>query len=316
MTTGQLRTPVALLIFNRPDTTQRVFEAIARARPPKLLVVADGPRARRPGEAEKCAQTRAIIERVDWECEVVTNYSEINLGCRNRVASGLDWVFAQVDEAVILEDDCLPHPSFFRFCEDLLERYRHDQRVGMISGDNFQFGTRTGDGSYYFSKYTHIWGWATWRRAWRYYDVSAKLWPQFLTSGHFERATFPLERAYWKAVFAAVSAGTLDTWDYQWTLSCWAQSLLSVLPEVNLVSNIGFGPAATHTIRNSRLANIETAAMTWPLREPAIVAANPVADLHTARIHFSTGHLHLLGFRLLSYLRNRRYVAAGGDPGS
>jgi hypothetical protein len=307
MSDWQLKTPVAFLIFNRPETTRRVFEEIARARPPRLFIVADGPRAERRGEAERCAQTRSIVERVDWPCEVVTNYSEVNLGCKARVSSGLDWLFAQVDEAVILEDDCLPHPSFFRFCEELLERYRHDERVGMISGDNFQFGRRSGDGSYYFSKYTHIWGWATWRRAWKHYDVSAKRWPQFLSSGDFARVTMPMERSYWKAAYAVVNAGRLDTWDYQWTLTCWIQSMLAVMPEVNLVSNIGFGPSATHTVRSSQLANMATAEVTWPLREPSIVAANLVADQCTAKIHFSAGYLRMLAFRLFSYLRNCMY---------
>jgi hypothetical protein len=159
-----VNTPIAFFIFNRPDTTARVFEAIRQAQPSKLLVVADGPRSTRPGEAEKCAATRAIIDQVDWECEVLTNYSDVNLGCRHRVSSGLDWVFEQVEEAIILEDDCLPHPTFFRFCEELLEWYRHDHRIVAISGDNFQNGHQSGEFSYYFSRYVHIWGWATWRR--------------------------------------------------------------------------------------------------------------------------------------------------------
>lgn len=152
----RLTTPVAFLVFNRPDTTIRVFEEIRRARPPKLLVVADGARADRPGEAEKCAQVRAIVEQVDWECGVLKNYADDNMGCKRRISSGLDWVFANVEEAIILEDDCLPHPSFFRFCEELLRRYRDDERVMMISGDNFQFGKKRTDYSYYFSKYPHI----------------------------------------------------------------------------------------------------------------------------------------------------------------
>ena len=307
MSDWQLTTPVAFLIFNRPETTERVFQAIARARPPKLYVIADGARVGRRGEAEKCAQTRAIVEQVNWPCDVVTNFSAVNLGCRARVASGLDWLFSQVEEAIILEDDCLPHASFFRYCEELLERYRHDERVGMIAGSNFQFGRKTGPGSYYFSKYTHIWGWATWRRAWKYYDVSAKSWPQFLSSGNFDRMTFPVERSYWRAVYSAVYAGNIDTWDYQWTLACWAQSMLVAVPEVNLVSNIGFGPTATHTLRSSPLANIETTAISWPLEAPAAVTADPVADLRTAGIHFRTGYLHLLGFRIIAYLRNRFY---------
>src|SRR5512139_3287315 len=176
MSDWQLKTPVAFIIFNRPDTAERVFAEIAKARPPKLLVVADGPRANRSGEAEKCAATRAIIDRVDWDCEVLTNFSDTNLGCKNRVSSGIDWVFEQVPEAIILEDDCLPHPTFFRFCEELLERYRDDERIGMISGDNFQLGQKRTDASYYFSRYNHIWGWASWRRAWRHYDREASAW--------------------------------------------------------------------------------------------------------------------------------------------
>ena len=137
-----MKTPVAFLIFNRPETTARVLEEIARARPPKLLVVADGPRADRPGEADLCRAARAVLSRVDWPCEVLTNFSETNLGCRRRVSSGLDWVFEEVEEAIVLEDDCLPHPSFFPFCEELLERYRADERVMAVSGDNFQQGRR------------------------------------------------------------------------------------------------------------------------------------------------------------------------------
>ncbi len=144
MDTWQLNTPVAFLIFNRPRTTERVFAEIARARPPKLLVVADGPRGDRAGEDALCRQTRAIIERVDWDCEVLTNFADENLGCKKRIASGIDWVFSQVPEAIILEDDCLPDPSFFRFCEDMLIRYRHDERVGMVSGGNLQFGRQRG----------------------------------------------------------------------------------------------------------------------------------------------------------------------------
>ncbi|MFM7711944.1 MAG: glycosyltransferase family 2 protein, partial [Microcystis sp.] len=142
-----------------PDTTARVFEAIRQAKPPKLLVVADGPRADRADDIEKCKAARAIIEGVDWDCEVLTNYSDVNLGCKNRVSSGLNWVFDTVEEAIILEDDCVPDPTFFRFCEELLEYYRHDQRIMVISGNNFQFGKKRTGYSYYFSVYTHCWGW-------------------------------------------------------------------------------------------------------------------------------------------------------------
>jgi len=173
-----LRTPVVLIIFNRPPTTERVFAEIAKARPQKLFVVADGPRPERSGEAEKCAAARAVIDRVDWECEVLRNYAEVNLGCRQRPPTGISWVFEQVAEAIILKDDCVPHPTFFRFCEELLEKYREDERVMHISGSNFQPGYTRGPFSYYFSRFNPIWGWASWRRAWQHYDLNMKLWAE------------------------------------------------------------------------------------------------------------------------------------------
>ncbi len=301
-----LRTPVAFLIFNRPDTTARVFAEIARARPARLLVVADGARAGRAEEAQACARTRAIIERVDWPCEVETHYSDVNLGCRGRVASGLDWVFERVPEAIILEDDCVPSPSFFPYCEELLARYRDDERIGMISGDNFQRGRRIGDGSYYFSKYTHIWGWASWRRAWRHYDVTASLWPQLLRSGVFERMALPCERDTWRAAFEGIHAGRIDTWDYQWTLACWCHSMLAVMPQVNLIRNIGFGEHATHTKRVNEYADMPTGTLDWPLLAPALTAADALADAFTAE-HMFKGRVSLArrARRLMS--RTTRY---------
>jgi hypothetical protein len=171
-----METPIAFFIFNRPHLTQKVFDAIRQAQPKILLVVADGSRFDRADETELCAQTRAVIKQVDWDCQVLTNFSETNLGCKRRVSSGLNWVFETVEEAIILEDDCLPHPTFFPFCETLLDYYRHDSRIMNISGENFQFGRQRTQDSYYFSRYNHCWGWASWRRAWNNYDVEMQLW--------------------------------------------------------------------------------------------------------------------------------------------
>ena len=169
--------PVAFLIFNRPELTRKVFASIAQARPSKLLVVADGPREDVSDDEENCSEARATIDRIDWDCEVLTNYSSVNMGCRARISTGLEWVFKNVEEAIILEDDCIPHPTFFRFCKELLARYRDDQRVMMISGNNFQMGRKWTPCSYYFSRFFHCWGWATWRRAWKHYDIDMGLWP-------------------------------------------------------------------------------------------------------------------------------------------
>lgn len=275
-----LTTPVVFLIFNRPDTTEKVFSEIAKAKPPMLLVVCDGPRANREGEAEMVASTRAIIDRVNWSCEVLKNYSEINLGCRKRVSSGLDWVFEHVTEAIILEDDCLPAPTFFRFCQDLLERYRNDMRIGMISGNNFQFGRKYGEDSYYFSKHTHIWGWATWRNRWQVgYDDKMKLWPTIRDSGRLGDLVFDMsELGYWRKMFDRMHSGKDNSWAFPWTFGNWVQGWLSILPSVNLVSNIGFGETATHSTVITKLSNMHAKDLVFPLRHPFFMGRNVVAD--------------------------------------
>ncbi len=297
MTNWQLQTPVAFIIFNRPGNTERVFKEIAKAKPPKLLVIADGPRAFRLGEKEKCDAARAIIDRVDWDCEVLRNYSTVNLGCKNRVSSGIDWVFEQVEEAIILEDDCLPEPTFFRFCQEMLAHYRHDSRIGMISGDNFQFGRERGETSYYFSRYSHIWGWASWRRAWAYYDRDATAWPD-IREGNYLKGLVSggSEYKHWFHVFQSVYEGNIDTWDYQWTLSLWASGMLTVLPRVNLISNIGFQPDATHTRGDSIYSNLTTFPMEFPLRHPNVFLPNYEADCFTASRMFTSS----LGVKFLS----------------
>lgn len=305
----KLTTPVAFIIFNRPDTTARVFSEIAKAKPPKILVIGDGPRATRAKEAERVAETRKIIENVDWPCEVLTNYSEINMGCKNRVSSGLDWVFEQVEEAIILEDDCLPHPTFFQYCEELLMQFRDDSRVGMISGDNFQLGTMRGAGDYYFSRYTHIWGWATWRRAWRFYDRDINAWPMIRNDELLE-SIFCDEtvRDYWKKIMDDVFNGAIDTWDYQWCLACWQQSMLAIMPNVNLVSNIGFGSDATHTTSVSIYSDMPTVPMSFPIRHPNLVMVNHEADKFTANNMFKQSFCkgaikkcRLFGSKILKY---------------
>ncbi|MBT9168466.1 MAG: hypothetical protein DDT22_00506 [candidate division WS2 bacterium] len=304
MSNWQLKTPVVFLIFNRPDTTEKVFEEIRRARPPKLLVVADGPRSDKLGEAEKCKAARAIVERVDWSCDVLTNYSDTNLGCKRRVSSGLDWVFDNVEEAIILEDDCLPHPTFFHFCEELLERYSDDERIMMISGDNFQFGRKRTQCSYYFSRYNHIWGWASWRRAWKHYDVNMKLWPE-IRDGKWLDDIFCNKNTvrYWRKIFENVYQGKIDTWDYQWTFACWVQGGLSILPNSNLISNIGFGPNSTHTTEESEFSNMQIEPVNFPVNfplvHPSFILRDGLADIFTENNHYN---IHSLGKRVLNRL--------------
>lgn len=284
-----LETPVAFFIFNRPDVTSRVFAAIREARPARLLVVADG--ARHDAEAALCQQARAVLENVDWPCQVETNFSATNLGCRMRVSSGLDWVFERASEAIILEDDCLPHPSFFGYCAALLEKYRDDERIMMISGDNFQ-KQPTSDDSYYFSHYTHIWGWATWRRAWNHSDIEMSLWPRFRDEGLLPFSA--PENEYWKQIFDRTHAGLIDTWDYQWQFAALTQNGLTILPNKNLVSNLGFGPAATHTTSPSSRAEMPTFDI-GPLQHPTIIAPHAHADALTfATVFHAEDSMNLL----------------------
>jgi hypothetical protein len=270
MSDFKLTTPVAFIIFNRPDTTERVFAEIAKAKPTKLLVIADGARTHKEGEAEKVAATRKIIQRVDWTCEVLTNCSDVNLGCKLRVSSGLDWVFEQVDEAIILEDDCLPHFSFFRFCQEMLQQYRDDQRIGTICGNNFKFGEKRNGDSYYFSKYVHIWGWATWANRWNnVYDVVLNKWPSIRDEGWLDDILInKKEVGYWTSIFENIYQGKVDTWDYQLMFSIWLEGQINVIPNVNLVSNIGFGIDASHTIKGSTLESLPTEEITFPLKHP------------------------------------------------
>ena len=265
-----LSTPVAFLIFNRPELTKTVFAEIAKVKPKKLLVVADGSRQDKQGEAEKCAAARAVIEQVDWDCEVLKNYSDVNLGCGIRVATGIDWVFEHVDEAIILEDDCLPHLTFFEFCRELLEKYRDDERVMMISGSNLMGDWESDLQSYHFSYYGGIWGWASWKRAWKHYDYHMKLW-KYEGARNCVRNVIvdPEQYFYRQEMLSKAFRGEIDTWDYQWSFARLLQSGLSVVPSVNLVSNIGFGKDATHTINFFDCkANLPLSSMSFPLREP------------------------------------------------
>lgn len=294
-----LRAPVALIVFNRPQTTQRVFAEVARARPSRLFLIADGPRPDREADAQRCVAVRRIVTAVDWPCKVESDFAEENLGCRQRISSGLDWLFSRTEEAIVLEDDCLPAASFFRFADELLDYYRHDPRVRHICGSNFQFGRSRGAASYYFSKYPHVWGWASWRRAWKDYDARMHQWPALRESDWLGgQAANAAERGYWRRMFDAAYAGRLDTWDYQWALSCWVHDGLSVIPNVNLISNIGFGASATHTGGADLYANLPTRPMAFPLRHPVSVARDVEADAFTARSMYTTSLVARAGRKL------------------
>lgn len=288
-TQTQLATPVVLIIFNRPEQTARVLEAIARVRPKVLLVVGDGPRKHIVGESERVSECRELLEKIDWPCQVLKNFSPTNLGCRNRVSSGLDWVFSKVEEAIILEDDCLPSPDFFRFTSELLERYRTDDRVGTISGTRSALVSMTSSESYHFSNFPNVWGWATWARVWKNYDASIPGWPDQRSSGMLNNV-LATQRGinFWVSALDGAHSKKIDTWDYQLTFLHWTQNWLAIVPEKNLVSNIGFGPNATHTLNgNSVFANGSLEKLNFPLIHPLQILRHDQRDRQTENLKFA-----------------------------
>lgn len=265
-----LATPVVVMIFNRPEATARVLAEIRKARPSRLFVIADGPRPGHDRDGPLCRETRQVIANgVDWPCQLKTDYAETNLGCGRRIATGIDRVFAQVDEAIFLEDDCLPTPEFFRFCSELLARYRENPQVGQVSGCTFVGPQVHRETSYLFSRYGPVWGWASWRRAWQGYDFAMNRWPEIEASSEW-RQTIPsaAERALRSRVYAEVRTGRLNTWDYQWGFAKLSRRQLSAVPCVNLIENIGFGAGATHTAVAS--GDLQRGVMSFPLVHPKV----------------------------------------------
>jgi hypothetical protein len=241
-------TAVLFLIFNRPDVTGQVMGAIRAARPKRLYVAADGPRDR-PGEADQCRKARQIATTVDWPCQVHTLFRDRNLGCGAAVSSAIDWFFDHEEEGIILEDDCLPSADFFRFCDELLPRFRSEERVMALCGSCYTQSTFDMPVSYYFSCYSDMWGWATWRRAWRSFDRNLSRWPAFKKSGGLKSVLreAPWAVMPWADIFDRTAAGQIDTWDYQWMYTVLEQGGLACYPNRNLISNLGCRPDATHT---------------------------------------------------------------------
>ncbi|MBM4165263.1 MAG: glycosyltransferase family 2 protein [Lentisphaerae bacterium] len=265
--------PVAIFGFIRPHTTAQVFARVREARPKRLFLCLDAPRPERPDDLPKYQEVRAIFDQVDWPCEVARNYADLNMGCRRRMGSGISWVFEQVEEAILLEDDCVPAPTFFPFCTELLERYRSDMRVGMIAGHIEHLLPIKKDTSYYFDRMPTIWGWATWRRAWARFDAELSDWPR-LRDTSFLETVFPGKRGRRRVAsyFEAVHAGKANSWATAWWLTCLRESYLCAHPSVNQVTNIGFGSDSAHNARRSCWHNQPVPPMAFPLIHPREVA--------------------------------------------
>ncbi|MCS4114596.1 hypothetical protein [Salinibacter ruber] len=264
------------------------MEQIREAEPPQLFVGADGPRPNHPDDAALCDEAREIATRVDWDCEVHTLFRDTNLGLKESVSSAITWFFEHVEEGIILEDDCVPHPAFFPYCEQLLERYRGDKRIMAVGGNNFQPDTRQYEGSYYFSGYMHCWGWATWRRSWECYDGEISAWGYLRDTAWLKGwLGTEMEARHWGNIFDQVAEGKIESWAYPWTFACWKEHGLTILPIVNLVSNVGFDERSTHTKdADADAANMDVERLSFPLEHPCPMTRYYEADWYTSRHHF------------------------------
>jgi hypothetical protein len=272
--------PVLLIAFRRPDLARDQLAILARVQPPRLYIALDAPRPDRPAEVEASKSVQRVFETIPWLCETRRNYAESNLGCGRRVSSAITWFLEQETDGIILEDDCLPDQSFFHFCEELLDRYRDDPRVMSVSGCLGEPESKPIRESYFFSKYTRIWGWATWRRAWQLYDYNFARWNEYKRSKAFRKKCFHRqEREYWTKAARMVTDRIVDTWDYQWWLDCWMNDGLTAVARVNMVTNDGFGRDSTHTTAefHGHLKH-ESSPLEFPLVHPAEVTANRQLD--------------------------------------
>jgi len=296
------KTPVLLVIFNRPQKVQALIDALAAVAPRQVYIIADGPRTHVVSDKAKCEEARRIATNIPWECEVHTKFLEENIGCDSAVPLGIDWFFENVTEGIILEDDCIPGPSFFSFCTELLEKYRDDEKIMHISGNNFQNGIKRGDASYYFSLYTHSWGWATWKRAWQNFHPAIADMDNFIEQGGFEKLSLSKEsKSFWKK-----NMSLKKYWDGLWQYTVWHEGGLSLVPNQNLVSNIGFGSDATHTIVDvPLLSNIKSQSVS-DLTHSTEFTPNREADEYVFRHIFHMNMIKKVYFKVMSFIKIKK----------
>lgn len=273
-------TPILFITFNRLDTSEQVFNMIRMVRPEKLYLYSDGPRKHIEGEEQQVKSVREWLKRnVDWPCNIQVKFLEENKGTRYAIGEAVNWMFEKEEQGIIFEHDCLPHHSFFLFCQELLLKYKEEEKIMHISGNNYLFGRINHDTSYYFSQHNISWGWATWRRAWKYYDVDMKAYPK--DREHLVKRLSNNKRIqkYWFSILDRVYNGKIQTWDFQWTFAMWQKGGVAIVPENNLVTNIGYGKKAIHTANaKDKLAKLPLSEIRFPLKHPNQIVCDKLSD--------------------------------------
>ena len=300
-----MKLPILLLTFNRPSETSILIKKLSLVKPSKIYISQDGPRKSNINDKVNCEKVKKIFKYIDWKCEIFYKFNENNLGCRSSVSSAINWFFQNEEKGIILEDDCIPSDTFFLFCEKMLDKYENSNEIYVVSGSNFQKNIKIGNADYYFSKYAHCWGWATWRRAWISYDDSMKFWPKLKISNYWKKLhNTKLEKKYWLNIFNKVSNKKIDSWDYVWLASIWNSKGITITPNINLVKNIGFNKNATNTLFSS---NYENDKLTFnefkeDIKDPSEILVNTKADYLVFKNHFN-GIYNFWPWRLIYILK-------------
>ena len=294
--------PVLLMLFNRPEHTRKVFEKVREAKPTRLFVAGNGPRADVPKDIELCKAVQDIFKEVDWECELHTNFNENNIGMNPQWYKAMDWFFQFVDRGIILEDDCVPHLSFFDYCHELLEKYESDEQIMHINGSNFQFGQKRGDASYYFSKFPHVWGWATWKRAWNKYDFELKSFPAFKQNNVIDTICPSLrERKYFMKYFERLYSKIYIDSAAKWLYAIWSNKGIVITPNINLIANIGYGLSAGNTVIKEKTMGQEVSDI-MPLIHPVSRNVDVAADEFTFKTAFYRGFFEKVRYKVMMWV--------------
>ncbi len=301
---------VLFIIFNRPEQAFRVFNAIRRAKPKRIYIAADAPRKSVESDAMLCASCRSVIELVDWDCEVKTLFPEENLGSHTAIPNAIDWFFRHEEQGMVLEDDCLPNSGYFYFCDMLLDRYKNNSKVWWINGSNLGMNAGARKADYGFTMYPISWGWASWRRAWRKFDRGMG---SYKGSASVKELSYLsgkpyIYKLYWMSVFRY--AKKIPNWDYRWIYTCWRHEVISCVPSVNLISNIGFGGDATHpTKNNDPLANIQLVEFNECIKHPSVVRRSSEIDSYFDQNLYEIGPIRIIKMTVISvfpFIKNIR----------